>query len=322
MILYRYILCLLLFSPTSFALDVLFVHSYHHDYGWVKSYYSAFKSKLRTDSLIDFEMDTKRLTEEQFQDQADKAMALIYQHNPKVVVLSDDNALKYVGQTALDAGYHVVFLGINANPRMYVDISPQLSGVLERPLLKTGVSEIIRIIPKVKKIRVLMDAGITSSAIVDTSFNNRMAQKFGWVQVDVSLAKNFEHWKSLVRESPKQGYDLLLTGNFAKLSNSQGDTVSVREVSQWTGGNSDLPVFSFWSYSIGKGLSIGGVVMSGEEQGYEAATIINSYLKHNEFMAPTIRRPQKGRYMFSRSELKRWHLKLPEDIELQAIWRD
>lgn len=249
-------------------------------------------------------------------------MDMIQHHKPRVVVLADDNAMKYLGQKLLDAGFHVVFMGINANPRHYAEINDQLAGILERPLLKTAVTEAIRIVPEAKKIRILMDAGITSSAIIDTSFNGRMKQTFGWAEVDVAWARDFEHWQTLVRESPEQGYDLLLIGNYGKLADQTGQTISVRDMSLWTGENSNIPVFSFWNYSIGAGMSVGGVVMSGADQGTEAAEIVNQFLINGHFVEPRIRRPKQGYYMFSRSELERWQLELPSEIKMQTIWRD
>lgn len=320
----RFVFCLLLtiISPVSKALDVLFVHSYHHEYAWVDTYYSAFKNTLKTTSLRDFEMDTKRLNHDSFQSQANKALAQIQQYQPKVVVLADDNAMKYLGQRLLDSGFYVVFMGVNANPRHYVQINDRLAGILERPLIKSAVNEAIRILPGTKKIRVLMDAGITSAAIVESSFNGKMKQTIGWADVDVAWANNYEHWQALVKESPDLGYDLLLIGNFAKLANKQGETISVPETARWTGKNSKIPVFSFWKYSVGAGMSIGGVVMSGADQGNGAAEITNAFLQNNRFVEPLIRRPQQGYYMFSRSELERWQINLPEDIATQAIWQD
>lgn len=323
----RFILLVLLsmFSMLSrevVALDVFFVHSYHHGYPWVQAYFSAFKDELNPHSLKDFQMDTKRLPESQFDIKAEQALSLIKEINPKLVVVSDDNALKLVGKPALEAGFPVVFLGVNNNPRQYVAMTDKVAGVLERPLFKRSVAELQRIVPNLRKILVLLEDGITSTAIINTSFDGRLHHKIGLTEVDVARVRDFSHWQLLIKDLPNTKYDLIIIGNYARLSDATGKPVPLEVTTEWTSEYSSIPVFAFWRFSVGSEKAVGGLVLSGEHQGRAAASIVNQYLSSGRFPNPLIRTPTQWQYLFSKSELKRWGLRLPKDLLEEVEWLD
>lgn len=308
------------FCIPAYSLDVFFVHSYHHAYPWVQEYYTAFKDRLGTASLEDYQMDTKRIPHQDFQTKANEAIQLIQQKKPKVVVVSDDNALRLVGKPALQQGYKVVFLGVNGNPRLVLPITSNLAGVLERPLLKRSVAELTRIIPDLRRILVLMDDGPTTTAIINTSFDSKMRQEIAGVQVNVRRLRHLQEWQAEIGQSKAKGYDLIIIANYAKLLDNEGIAVELDVTSRWSSQHSQIPLFGFWGYSIGKGKAVGGLVLSGADQGRSSADIVNHYLKEERFPNPSIVTPKKGRYLFSKSELLRWKLILPADIEHQVEW--
>lgn len=302
------------------ALDIFFVHSYHHSYPWVQEYYSAFNTHLNSFSLEDYQMDTKRIPADQFQQKADQALALIGQKKPKVVVVSDDNALRLVGKPALAAGFNVVFLGINGNPRLILPITPQLAGVLERPLLKRSVAELTRIVPNLQKILVLMDEGPTSFAILNTSFGNKKQQRINNVDVNVKLLRHFNNWQQAIKQSKQKSYDLIIIANYAKLLDQNNLAVPLNTTSRWSSQHSPIPIFAFWRYSIGKDKAVGGLVLSGKDQGRSSAEIVNHFLEKQRFPSLAILTPKQGRYLFSKAQLQRWQLDLPPNIIKQVEW--
>lgn len=321
---YQLTLCIILtFSSISArALDVFFVHSYHHQYPWVEAYFAAFRQQLNSQSLRDFQMDTKRIPAVEFQAKASQALALIERYQHKVIVVADDNAMKLVGTPAATQGYPVAFLGVNANPRQYGPSRPNLAGVLERPLLKRSVAQLKRIVPNVQKILVLMDDGVTTQAIIETSFNQASHQQINQVTVDVAQAESFSHWQTLVQTSLANGYDLIIIANFAKLADASGNHVPIETTARWTSQHSKVPVFGFWRFSVGEGKAAGGLVLSAKHQGIAASTMVNHLLNKGYFPLPRIRTPEQGQYLFSKSELKRWKLKLPDNIARQTEWLD
>ncbi|WP_076411522.1 ABC transporter substrate-binding protein [Shewanella sp. UCD-KL12] len=307
-------------STEVMASDIVFVHSYHLDYPWVKEYRDGFLATIKSNSIREYHMDTKRKKLEEFDKIADETWQLISEEQPKLLVIADDNALKLLGSKINHANIPVIFLGINANPRHYIKLNKKVSGALERPLLKRSVMMLKSILPDISKIKVLMDSNPTSYAILETSFDDKFNQNIAGTQIDIKLQKNFVDWKVSVTESKDQQYDAIIVANYAALSDKSGNNISLDEVSEWTSQNSTVPMFAFWSYSIGKGKAIGGLTISGTQQGIEAAN------KANQFFAtgtlPSISTPSRGQFVFSEYELNRWDIKLPSNIDNKSILLD
>jgi hypothetical protein len=65
----------------------------------------------------------------------------------------------------------------------------------------------------------------------------------------------------------------------------------------------------------GQGAAIGGLVLDGHSQGERAAELANAILRARR-PAPSPPRRIRGEYLFSKSELARWHLTAPD------AWQD
>lgn len=301
-----------LFSSYSFATDIVFIHSYHTDYPWVKEYRGGFMDTIADHSILEYEMDTKRQPTIDFDKIAKQALAFIDMKKPKLVVLADDNALKLLGPTLVEQEVPLVFLGINANPRHYIRLNKNVSGTLERPLLKRSILMLHDLFPEMKKLKVLMDSNPTSYAILETSFDDKFHQKISGVEVEISLEKTFNDWKINTESLKDNHYDALIIANYAALTDDQKQNVSLDEVSEWTSKNTPVPLFAFWGYSIGKGKAIGGLIISGVQQGVDAAKKVNQYFMTGKL--PAITTPVRGSLMFSEYELKRWDIEAKSKI--------
>lgn len=302
------------------ALDVFFVHSYHKGYPWVQSYYTSFLQELGPYSVKDFEMDTKRLPDTEFNRQAERALKNISVSGPDLVVLSDDNALRLLGPELIRQNIPLVFLGINANPRHYLTMTDKVAGILERPLYKRSVAELHRIIPQLTKILVLLEASTTSQAIIDSSFYGKTRHNIDGTEIYVEQINHFTDWRRRVVSARSQQYDVIILGNYARIKDQTQQPIPLDTVTLWTSKHSPVPVFAFWKFSAGKDRAIGGLLLSGADQGKQAAIIARHYLKTGSMPQPLVRTPKKGEFIFSLSEMKRWRLSLPEDIARQTHW--
>ncbi|WP_185965877.1 MULTISPECIES: ABC transporter substrate-binding protein [Shewanella] len=307
------ILFFALFSGQTLSADIVFIHSYHTEYPWVKEYRDGFLSSVDLHSLREYEMDTKRQPIKKHVEIANEAWRVIEQESPKLILLADDNALRLLGPRIEQQQIPLVFLGINANPRHYIKLNKNISGTLERPLLKRSVMMLKSIMPGISRIKVLMDANPTSFAILETSFDDKFNQQIAATAVDTKLKRTFAEWKTSIKKSKQQGYDAIIVANYAALTDEQGNNVSLDEVSEWTSEHSPVPMFAFWGYSIGKGKAIGGLTISGTQQGIEAAKKVNHFFKTGKL--PAISTPARGTFVFSEHELKRWAIELPKQIE-------
>lgn len=296
--------------------SVLVINSYHATYPWVQSHNAALKRDLeeRAD-LHFFYMDTKRLPIKLHPVMADQAMQYYEETKPDLVVLTDDNALKMLGRRITTLGTPVVYLGINDNPRSYFGGAIRATGVLERPLLKRSIvfiKELLR--GNLDKCLVLFDSGSTARAILNTVFKGEDSLDFAQMSVDLQLTTTFYQWKTHVLASKEDGYQAIILGLYQTIVDEEGHHVSDEEVARWTSQNSPVPVFAFWDFTVGKDMAIGGLVLAGEPQGREAAKLVNRILDGASPLAVQPVTAEHGRFVFSRSELKRWGLALPDDF--------
>lgn len=309
---------LILFASLTNAKQVVFIHSYHLTFPWVQQYREGFLNNVIDVNLSEFEMDTKRQAPVRISEIANSAWKFILKNKPDIVVLADDNALKHLGPRLVKHNIPIVFLGINENPRHYIPISPIVTGVLERPLLKRSVSMLRKLSPGINKVKVMMSESVTARVILKTAFNNRTNHQLAGITVDTNIIKSYTQWQQAVINSKSQGYNAIILATYATFLDSEDNGIDIDTITEWTGANSPIPVFSFWSFSIGKGKAIGGLVLSGKHQGSEAAEKVNDFLLHG-YMGK-ISTPERGTLMFNRHELQRWQIVPPQAILENAIF--
>ncbi len=295
---------------------ILVINSYHAEYPWVKGHNAALKDSLEDyANLSFFYMDTKRLPSDQLPARVKEALAAYYAIGPDLVVLTDDNALNLLGKEITNRRTPVVYLGINANPRKYFDDNVIATGVLERPLFKRSIvfiKELLR--GKLDKCLVLFDSGTTAHAILDTVFGGKDQLDFAHTEVELQLNTTFDQWKAHVLKSKERGFNAIILGLYQTIVDNNGNHVSAEEIAHWTSSNSPVPMFGFWSFSIGKGKAIGGLVLAAEPQGVEAAKLARCILDgtNAKKVSPVI--AEHGRFVFSRSEMNRWGLSFPPNF--------
>ncbi len=137
----------------AFAAHILVIESYHAEYLWDIEYKKGLTESLGNNHRFSyFEMNTKRILKGQIEQKANLAWQEILNLKPDLVVLGDDNALKFLASRLRNTSIPVVYLGINNNPRNY-DLAgaKNITGVLERPLLKRSILLTKQILTGAKK---------------------------------------------------------------------------------------------------------------------------------------------------------------------------
>lgn len=311
-------LCLF-FMSFSVRADVIYVvESYHAEYLWDQSYKRGLEEVLGADhELIYFQMDTKRLPESMYQSMADRAWNMYLSLNPDLVILADDNALKFLGPKFVKTTIPVVYLGINANPRKYgVADAPNFSGVIERPLLLRSILMLKKFMT-VNRLLLLFDSKETSRVLKDDFFYGNDSITLAGIHIDLKLVGSYKHWQQEVLDAKAAGYDAIVAGLYHTLTDQQGKYVDPEEVIEWTNMNSPLPHFGFWDFSIGATKNIGGYVIFGYEEGKLAGQLALQMLDGKRTQA----RPMiggQGRFMFSKSQLEKWGITVPPYIIQQS----
>lgn len=321
-------LCVLLFccvttlSPL-LAAEILVVESYEPSHPWDASYLQALKQRLEPRHHLTFRyLDTKRIPRELFDIEAEKIWQYYQQSKPDLVVIGDDNAITLLARRIAGNGTPVVYLGMNDNPRRNNLYGlPNLTGVLERPLMKRNIREMAEMIPAARKALVLFDSSDVSVTAVEEEFRNQTELKLGNLTVEIKLLGSYSLWQEAVTQANRDGTDMIFVGLYHTLHDDQGQYVLPETVIGWTGRQAQKPLFGFWDFSIGEGKAIGGLVLSGAEQGDVAADQVLAILDSGrpaQSLAP--RTAERGEYVFSRSALRSSSLQLPQKIRDKTRW--
>ena len=198
----KVILTFLMLSISSLAFGaqktILVIESYNAQYSWDASYMQGLAETVGPNyTITSFEMDTKRVPADQYENRARMAWDKYKQVQPDLVVLGDDNALKFLGPEFVKTTTPTIYLGINNNPRAYLgEDFRKMTGVLEHPLLKRNISDLSTLVKPVhNKVLVLFDSGTTSQVAKSTVFNDQKRSQIGDFTVFLEMIGSWEKWR-------------------------------------------------------------------------------------------------------------------------------
>ncbi len=316
------LLSLLLALPAT-AATIMVVDSYADDFAWVRNYQRGLREVLRQHQLVTIELDTKKIPPSAFAEAAERALARIQHEWPALVILADDNATRLLGKRVADLGLPLVYLGVNGNPRTYdLPLSHQVTGVLERPLFRRAILSLRDFMtPAPTRVLVLFDDSETSNRILGDELSPQRLLLLPGMQVEITQCASLDCWQHAVLSARQEGYQALVIGLYQTLKDQQEQPVHDELVARWTHSNSPLPSFALWDFSVASDMLIGGLVMSGREQGREAGKRALMLLSGFDVAAlPST--PVQGQLLFSRAALAHWQLQLPPQITLNATFVD
>ncbi len=296
------------------------IESYHAEYPWDASYKNGLEEALGGKyKLVYFQMDTKRLPKDQHQKMADLAWEKYLSEKPALVIIGDDAGLKMLGPKFAETSTPVVYLGINNNPRNYFTVLPSnITGVLERPLLKRSIANIQKILPNTKSVLVLFDSDITSQITKKEVFTDQDSLDIKDIKIEIKLIGDLQTWQNTILSS-KGKYDACVIGLYQSVKDADGKPVNSEELIAWTSKNTPIPPFAFWDFAIGGNRTIGGLVLHGKEMGVLASGIVLKILEEGKTpkeLFPIMN--DQGILLFSKSQLTKWGIKLPENMASTA----
>ncbi|USD42769.1 hypothetical protein J4N42_19305 [Vibrio sp. SCSIO 43135] len=314
----KVLLFLCIWSVNSFAATVLLIESYHSEYAWDKSYVRGIESQLTDDiELVKFQMDTKRIPKSEYQLSANRAYQTYQDIAPQVVILGDDNALSYMLPKLYDEPISIVFLGINSNPRKLLakyQGQAKVTGILEQPLFVKTMGEIETMLPEGrKKIRVMFDSGVTSTIAqryMEGQYQT-LSQSIG-MEAEILTIETQAQWHDKVLSANQDGVGAIVIGLYHTIVDRNGDNVTADTIVSWTNKHSQVPLFGFWDFSVGKGKAAGGVVLFGESQGESAGKAVTAIVAGKSASEIPIRVGQKGQAIYHPQEMARWGLTPPD----------
>jgi len=300
---------------------ILLIESYHAGFEWDAGYKTALQARLEPACrLVSFELDTKRLPPERHAAMADQAWATYLKLKPALVILGDDAALSMLAGRLGATSTPVIYLGINNNPRAYYDPAKvsNITGVLERPLVKRNVAQLRKLLPAARRVLFLFDTSTTSTVLFSEVFQGHARQRIEGLDVDIKLITEWRDWKAEVLGARGNGYDAIFLGTYQAVRGDATLPHSETGMLRWSSENTPVPLFGLWDFYVGADRVAGGLVLDGREQSMAAADIALRILGG---AAPRNIYPvtaQRGRFVFSRAQLQRHRITLPADIAAQA----
>ncbi|WP_027722319.1 hybrid sensor histidine kinase/response regulator [Maridesulfovibrio zosterae] len=315
------LLLIISYSSSAFAenekFNVLFLNSYQNGYAWSDDILSGVRDVLNSSGLtVDLHieyMDTKRFYGTKFMDILHSYYAYKYRgYKFSAIIVSDNNALNFIlkYQEDLFPDVPVIFCGINDFKPSFISGKDNYAGVLEHPDMRSNLNMVSKIIPDLKRVVVVGDKSVTSKAILE---------QIRKAEPEFSDRLKFEYWDDLplddllAKARDMDRNEILLFTPFYK--GAHGELYTAEEVLEILCDNTDVMIFSIWEFLLGHGI-VGGKLLSGLEQGSQAANMVVSILKKGKMPHIRVVTPTNEKFMFDYNVLERFKIDqelLPED---------
>jgi PAS domain S-box-containing protein len=290
--------------------SVLIVHSYHQGFRWTDSIMAGMLGVLQrdvpdADVHVEY-LDAKRLPVDIFSPLFDEILGRKFSRiTPTVILVSDDAAFDLM-LTLRDNHYPevpLVFCGVNNfnDERLVGHVA--VTGVAEEFDIKGTVEIALQLHPHAKHLAVISDS-------TETGEFNR--QRFLQVAPDFSdrvdvielFDLSTEELSSQLKSLPKESFIL----NLSFFRDRLGQSYSTSEANRIVASLSDLPIYSCWDYFL-DGDAVGGLVVSGRQQGESSAIMAAQVLKGLRAADIPILRRSPNVYMFDHGVMERFGIK-------------
>ncbi|HEX2906789.1 MAG TPA: ABC transporter substrate binding protein [Phototrophicaceae bacterium] len=302
---------------------ILRLDSYHDGYMWSTEIHRGVVDGLKDHgyavdgqniTLEDRYLDTKRNTSpEYFARIGAETIAYIRATKPDLVIVSDDNATRLVVQPMRLDGIRFVILGLNGKPEDFeLTTSPYVAAVLERPHIQEFMGWIEQVFGENARVTMLAEDSATSAGLFGDNKVEKAAEKTTVKLVNMTFTNNYAEWQKIVLAAP-QTSAILFLGSYSTLRRADGSAVEPTECLRWTLANSPIPVLNFWEEAAHVG-ALGGPVISGYTQGYEAAARAARILDGTPINAIGFSAPPRGKLIVNRNAMNHWGVQIPLDL--------
>lgn len=286
---------------------VLYINSYHEGYTWSDGIEKVIKSNLNKSKLnIElkiFRMDSKRNKSKNFiEKKALEAKRIIEEYKPDVVIVSDDNAVKYLLVPYFNnSSIPFIFCGVNGSSKKYNLSKDNTTGMIEVKLVLDSIKNITKF-TKGNKIAYLNDN--TISAKKDGVFFENVLNK----SIKKVYVNTLKQWKDEFLNIQNNA-DILFFGYPSGINDW---TKSKAELKKFIKLNTKIPSTS-WNASL-KELTLLTFAMSSEEQGDWASKKTIEILKGKKINQIPVTKNKKGDIYINLSLSKKLGITFPFDL--------
>ncbi|MEJ2200405.1 MAG: ABC transporter substrate binding protein [Desulfuromonadaceae bacterium] len=268
-------------------------------------------------------MDTKRKeTQEERALMTQEISATIKNFRPDLIMLGDDNAVKYIGNQFFDSEIPIVFWGVNNTPVKYglVDSKEQpghnVTGVYQSGYYSESIELVKTLVPKVKTFAVLSD---------DTSSGRSHAKKINYLArngllplelTDIVMTSDYPVWQAKAL-ALQDKVDVIFLAQYSGLKDSAGKSVPTEAVSGWYLHNIKIPEAAVQGQFVKQGM-LCSADDSGYNQGYEAVFIAHDILANGADPSTyPPRAPKRGPLMVNKQRAKQLGIELTEAMGIE-----
>jgi ABC-type uncharacterized transport system substrate-binding protein len=198
---------------------IVYINSYHRGHPPSDQITAALIENLPADSfeIFAYFMDTKRNpSREYIENRAAELLDSIKEIKPDLLVVSDDNAVKYLVEPHFQNNtMPVVFCGVNWSAQQYNLSEVNITGILELLPVAELLITMKSYYPSIQKLLVLNENTTTSrktAQLLDTLFN-----RIG-ISATHELVDDFDSWKVVFKEA-NQSYDIIYLQTNAAIKN-------------------------------------------------------------------------------------------------------
>ena len=282
---------------------ILIVHSYHIEYPWTRSIHDGIMDVLGNKgfTLQTYFMDTKRNTDEAFKINAgQKALDVVRTFKPAVVITVDDNAQEYFGKFLVGTpDTRVVFCGVNEIPEKYNYPGNNVTGICERPFIRSSLNLLEKVAPHVRSYTIFTDNSETSKGFITYLQSLNLP-----IQIDkIMVNDDFDQWK---KDLAAIQSDAVITYMYHTVR-SKGQSVEPKQVMKWTIAHLDKPTIGFFDFAIEDGVLL-GYVESGFEHGELAAKRAVEIINGKKTTELPIISAKKGIFMVNKITAAQLHI--------------
>ena len=305
-----------LYSATGKKKLILHIDSYSPGYLWSEALRDGIMENLSffsTDYDLSIEyMDTKINDPEKIFPRLAKIYSIKYaSRQPDVIISSDNNALSFLERyrDRIFPGVPVVFCGINDYSDEIIKRFANSTGVAEAASFYDTMKLALDIFPQTETVYTL--AGSTRTTQIHIREFYSIAGRFkNRVRFRGIHGLNREEFRQALKKIGPRSLIIYL----GYYRDREGAPVSVSDSLMFIKEHTDTPVFTMWTQNLP--FCLGGVMISGEEQGRQASKMALKVLAGTSASSIPVIKKSPNLPMFNYDELEHFRIdsaKLPEN---------
>jgi len=294
--------------------EILVLHSYSPDYGWTQTEQMGienfFKPLINQYRMRVEYMDSghsPQLLEGQLLRQLYKNK--FANSHFRVIIVSDNAAFDFLRQyrDELFPDVPVVFCGINGYDENMIKGLDGFTGIAEDNDFVGLFNIIAKLHPNLQKI-VIYGSPSDPSHLVNVSLIRKLLINFH-PQYSIEI-REFPYLDACIEDAKSlpPGSTILMVGS---MLTAEGDGINLQRANEIMSKAVEVPIYTAWDFGIPHG-AIGGLVISGVNQGRLAAEMALHILEGQHPQALPVQRYEGNIYMFDYNQLTRFNLKISQ----------